>query len=511
MLKRNIVANFLGQGWASIMGLAFIPIYIKFLGIEAYGLIGLFAVLQAWMSLFDVGVGATIGREMARFTAGEHSPKAIRDLLRTLECLVFTLALLIAGVIGFGADWLAADWLVVEKLPIDEVSRAISIIALLVGLRVVEGIYRSAIMGLQRQVWLNGAHAALSTLRYGGVIAVLVFVSPTISAFFLWQAVISIVSVLVYATKLYQFLPKAAGRAHFSHSALMGVLGFASGVLGVNVLSVVLTQLDKVLLSRLLSLESFGYYMLATVVAASLSIVIGPITQALYPRMVELVSAQDDRGFAEVYHLGAQLVSLISVSIMPVLFFFPEGALYLWSGDMPLAKEVAPIMAPLVLGSFLNGLMWMPYQSQLATGWTRLSLVVNFCAVCFLVPMILWLVPIYGAIAAAWSWVVLNMAYILILVHFMHQRILPAEKYQWYRSDVCAPAGGAFLVLLIFKYVLSPDMETMGRVTWCLYLSLVALAVFATAVRLCDRVWPEVLERVSENRYVSHFVRKTRR
>ena len=69
------------------MSLAFIPLYIKYLGIEAYGLIGLFAVLQAWLVLLDMGMSPTLSREMARFTGGHHSPQSIRDLLRTLESL----------------------------------------------------------------------------------------------------------------------------------------------------------------------------------------------------------------------------------------------------------------------------------------------------------------------------------------------------------------------------------------------------------------------------------------
>ena len=56
MLKRNLIANYLGQGWTALMGLAFVPLYIQYLGIEAYGLIGLFAVLQAWLALLDMGL-----------------------------------------------------------------------------------------------------------------------------------------------------------------------------------------------------------------------------------------------------------------------------------------------------------------------------------------------------------------------------------------------------------------------------------------------------------------------
>ena len=81
MLKRNLIANYLGQGWTAIMGLVFIPLYIKYLGIESYGLIGLFGVLQAWLSLLDMGMTPTLSREMARFTAGTHSAASIREPL----------------------------------------------------------------------------------------------------------------------------------------------------------------------------------------------------------------------------------------------------------------------------------------------------------------------------------------------------------------------------------------------------------------------------------------------
>lgn len=71
MLKRNLIANYLGQGWNALMGLAFVPLYIKYLGMEAYGLIGLFALLQAWLSLLDMGMTPTLNPEMARFSGGQ--------------------------------------------------------------------------------------------------------------------------------------------------------------------------------------------------------------------------------------------------------------------------------------------------------------------------------------------------------------------------------------------------------------------------------------------------------
>src|SRR5947208_2709137 len=91
-LRSNLVANYIGQGWSALMSLAFLPLYIKYLGMEAYGLIGLFATMQAWLALLDLGMTPTLSREMARFTAGIRSVSSIRDLLRTVEIICLALA-----------------------------------------------------------------------------------------------------------------------------------------------------------------------------------------------------------------------------------------------------------------------------------------------------------------------------------------------------------------------------------------------------------------------------------
>ena len=220
LFRKNIIANYLGQGWTVFLGLAFIPLYIKYLGIESYGLIGLFAAIQVWLSLLDMGITPTLNREMALYSAGTHSPQSICNLLRSLEVICFSLAAFIAMGVWMASGYLASDWLRVEKLPIVVVTQAISVMAFVVALRFIEGIYRSSLLGLQRQVWLNGANVVFATLRHGGVIAVLLWVSPTIQAFFFWQALISLLTVLVFATSVHRTLPKPPTPPKFSRKAL---------------------------------------------------------------------------------------------------------------------------------------------------------------------------------------------------------------------------------------------------------------------------------------------------
>jgi O-antigen/teichoic acid export membrane protein len=195
----------------------------------------------------------------------------------------------------------------------------------------------------------------------------------------------------------------------------------------------------KLLLSRMLPLKIFGYYALASSVASVLFALGMPVTTAFYPRFVALVTQHDEASLAGVYHHGQQLLSVIIGSAAAVLMLFGDRVLLAWTRDPALVENAAPLLTVLALGTLLNVLMWIPYYLQLAYGWTRLAVQVNTVAVAVLVPALVIVVPIYGAISAAWVWVTLNAAYVVFVISLVHRRLLTAEKGRWYRRDVAMP------------------------------------------------------------------------
>lgn len=77
-----------------------------------------------------------------------------------------------------------------------------------------------------------------------------------------------------------------------------------------------------------------------------------------------------------------------------------------------------------------------------------------------IVPALLWTVPRYGAVGAAWVWVSLNAGYFLIAVNLMYRRIMTAEKWRWYSQDLLVPLGVSVLTVGLFKY-LWPTQDTL--------------------------------------------------
>jgi O-antigen/teichoic acid export membrane protein len=491
MLKRNLIANYLGQGWVALMSLAFIPLYIKYLGIEAYGLIGLFAVLQAWLALLDMGMTPTLSREMARFSGGVRDVQSICDLLRTIEFLALIVAIVIVFGIWISSDWLASNWLKADKLPVGTVAHAFSLMGVVTALRFLEGIYRSSLVGLQRQVFFNVINSIMATLRGAGAVVVLVFYAKTIDAFFIWQGVVSLLMVVALGAITYSALPEATRYARFSIDSLRGIKRFAGGVMATTLLALMLTQIDKILLSKLMTLQDFGYYALAGSVAGGLSMFIGPVAQAAYPNMSKLVAQHNESSLLSVYHTSTQLLAVLLIPIVLTVSFYAYETIYVWAGDLTLAKKTSSILSALVIGTLLNGIMTIPYMLQLAYGWTSFAVKLNIMAVLVLIPAIFIAVPKFGGLGAAWMWLLLNTGYITFGIHFMHRRLLPSEKWRWYINDLLVPTLGAIGVLLILS-PLHPNLEN-GRIAWLLFIAANAFTAIVAAAFMASQIRPRIL------------------
>jgi len=470
------------------MGLVFVPLYIHFLGIEAYGLIGIFATLLAIFGLLDMGLSNTLSREMARLSVQDGKAQEMRDLLRTLEIPYWAVGLLISVIVIVLSPFIAHRWVNAENLSPNTVQTAIMIMGLAVAFQWPIGLYSGGLMGLQRQVLLNGINVVMATFRGVGAVLVLWLVSPTIDAFFSWQIVVSVVHIGLIVFFLWRSLPDAAEPPRFRRELLLNIWRFAAGMTGITVLVTILMQLDKVILSRMLSLEMFGYYTLASVVAMTLYRFIAPVFSATYPRLTNLVALGAAEEILDLYHKSAQLVSVLILPAALVVALFSKEVLLLWTQNPETAEHTHLLVSILIMGTAINGLMNIPYALQLAYGWTRLTFLCNLVSVLILVPLLISLTKWYGGVGAACVWVVLNVGYILVAIPIMHRRLLPTEKWRWYSIDVGLPFGVALLVAGAFRLVLPMPVNNLALGANIVVISAVTLGATALATPV-TRVW----------------------
>jgi O-antigen/teichoic acid export membrane protein len=487
-IKRNVAANFLGKSWTGVLNFLVTPVYLKFLGIEAYGLIGFFSSLLAISLLLDLGLSTTLNRELARLASGTDSTVAARNLMRSLESIYWAAALVIGLLIGASAHRLASSWLPGSSIGVDQATRAIFLMGVVIALRWVATLYSSGLMGLHRQVLANGILIAMITLQAVSAICAMLLFGRNVLVFFSAQVFAGAVQIVVLVVCLWRSMPSSEVQPKFEIASVRAVWHFAAGVSGITILSVLLTQSDKVLLSKLLSLENFGYYVLAGSIAGALNLPAMAMYGAMFPVMAASMSRSPDSDLPKIYHASCQALSVLLIPAGCLIVMFSEELLTLYIRNSEVVANTHVLLSLIALGNTLLGLMVLPLALQLAAGWTRLSLYKNVVAAFLYVPCMVLSVKSYGAIGAAVTWVSLACGYVLFEIPIMHRVLLLAEKRRWYAFDIGMPIAICIFVTGFARLAMPRHMEP--RFTIPTLLAAFGLSVLACL--FCFLKWGEL-------------------
>ena len=441
-LKRNILASYASQIYVTLVGILILPLYLKYMGAEAYGLVGFFTMLQAWFNLLDMGLTPTVARETARFRGGATDALSYRRLMRALQLIFSAIALLGGGAMFVFSGLIADGWLKVQNLPLAQVQLALQLMAVGVALRWMSGLYRGCISGSERLVWLGGFNAFVATLRFVVVLPVLIWVGHSPAVFFTFQLLVAMVELAGLATKAFGLFPAVPPGQQLGWSPaslftpIKPVLKFSLTIAFTSSVWVLVTQTDKLVLSKLLPLSDYGYFTLAVLAASGVMMISGPISGALLPRMARLQAEGDDEGLISLYRNATQMVAVIAIPACLVLAFFAEQVLWVWTGDAHAAAQAAPVLRLYALGNGFLAISAFPYYLQFAKGDLKLHLIGNVVFVLLLIPSLIWATLTYGATGAGYAWMGSNALYFLAWVPRVHSRLASGLHTQWLIRDV---------------------------------------------------------------------------
>lgn len=459
-LRLNLVASFAGRGWSSLLQLALVPIYLHLLGVAAYALVGFYTVLYSVVIRLDMGLSTTLNRELAVGSASRDADERRRltSLVRTLEFVYVSLAIVVGAAIALGAPLLSRYWLNHSSLDETTVRRAVTMMGLLVAVQWPVSLYEGGLRGLERQVLLNTINIVAATVRGLGAVLVLLLVSRTIIAYFVWQSIATGFQVAALAIAVWRSLPDSASRPRFVWAELRRVARFTAGISGISLLSLALTQSDKLVLSHLLPLDRFGYYMVASSVAGGLLIVATPLFEAIFPRFSALYSEGNTMALKRTYHAAMQLSSILVLPLGLTLVAFSDNIALLWLRDPVAVAHTHTLIALLAVGTTANVLMTIPFALQLASGWTALSFYKNVIALAFAIPFLIFAVRRWGEIGAALTWIIVNVGYLAFELPYMHRRLLRGALRSVYLVDV----GPSLLAVGIALWGVKVLMKSLG-------------------------------------------------
>ena len=494
-VRLNIAANLAGRVAAALINFAAVPVFLRLLGVESFGLVALYTTFQTLALVLDLGLSLTINRELALAGRDPGRLGRARSLLQASEAAYWGISILAGIVLAALSPYLATDWIRPQGLGPDEARNAFIAMGAALAVQLPAALYVGGLSGLQQQFGLNLTQVGFALLRAGGAILVLQHVSATPTAFLIWQALSALAQSLVLGLLLRRALPPATGGGRGEgFSLLRERWRFVIGANLLALLGAVVLQADKLVLSRTLPLETFGIYSLAALAASLLSQLSGPIFTAYQPRLTQLVGAGDAAGTVQAYRVYAQAMAVVVVPTALVGALFAPELMSLWTLRNPAAAGAALPFAVLVIGWALNGLATVPGTLQLAHGRPGFGVRMHAGAVVLLVPALAILAERYGATAAAGAWGVLNLGYLLLHGFVGSPQYLPrGTTLRWFAADVVlliAVAGAiAGLGRLVMPHGLPlwADVPAIG-LCWVVATAATAMAGERTRALLLQRL-----------------------
>ena len=480
-LRINIAANYFGRAYAMAAAYLFIPFYVAILGPSAYGVIAFYAVMLAIAALADVGLSSTFAREAAREPA---KPKLI-NLLSAAEriLLVGVGALSLAAFAGAG--WIVEHWLNVEDLDKAVTVNALRLMAITITPQILISLYSAGLLGLQRQVSANAIQALFVTCRSGLVIAVILW-KPDLPTFFLWQLGSTILFAFITRTALMSAmtLPWSA-IAPFRFASVQPHLRYAGGMLLLTVIAGINSQLDKLVVSRSLTLSEFGYYSLASLLAQIPVALTTPIAVALFPKLTEQIARGETARAYGYYKLCAQMIAFIGALAAACLVLFSREILTIWLQQPSLPAIVAQVTSMLAIGGLFLCLSLLPYYLSLAHGENRVIAVLSGLTLLASVPLTIIAISRYGLVGAASVWIALNLTNYVAVTLAVHRKYYRDRLTALALDSVVVPVALAAVPLYLAR--LAANEWASGPVTavlWAAAGAAVALGAFGTLHRL---------------------------
>tara|TARA_B100000787_G_scaffold35273_1_gene24531 strand:- start:6048 stop:7556 length:1509 start_codon:yes stop_codon:yes gene_type:complete len=458
-LKYNVIANYASQIFVTIIGIVLLPMYIKYMGSEAYGLVGFFAMLQVWFGVLDLGLTPTIGRQTARYNGGAISALEFRQLYRILTVLFLSVAVIGGGALFLFSKIIATQWLNIRNLNVDSVVISVQIMAISVALRWMGGLYRGVVTGSEKLVWLGGYNVIIAILRFAGVFVSMWQFGFMPVVFFVHQFGVALIEVIGLAIKSESLMPikkDLKKNIGWSLEPIKPVLKFSLTIAATASIWAFVTQADKLVLSGVLPLTDYGYFTLAVLVASAVMIIGGPISSAIMPRMAKLEAERNFEEVTRIYRQSTQLVTVIAGSTAVTLAFCAEPLLLAWTGDAVLVSNAAPILTLYAAGNGILSVAAFPYYLQYAKGDLRYHFIGHLLLLFILVPIIVIAAKQYGAIGAGYAWVIVTTLYLFIWVAVVHHKLQPGLHWKWLVKDVLTIGVpmvllGAVVSLIEFK------------------------------------------------------------
>jgi O-antigen/teichoic acid export membrane protein len=443
-LVANSLWNFIGQGAPLVVGVVTIPLLIRELGLARFGLLTIAWALLGYFSIFDLGLGRALTKMVADRAYGIDPGK--------LRPMIWSALVMMLG-IGIGGSVVV---LLIASPLVDVVIRpspslrheAITTIFWLgasLPLITVSSGLRGVLEAKQLFGWVAAVKLALGLSTFIGPVLVIPF---TVSLDVIVPVLVAsrVVTGLVTFALCQSIVPDL-WRPDVRPGLFPRLLRDGSWMTVSNVISPLMTYLDRFFIAGLMSLTAVTYYATPYELTTRMTIVPVSVTGVLFPAFASVHRTEPAR-VAWMFSRAILLMGLVWFCLCLSMIASAGYLITAWLGP-EFANHSTLVMQILILAIFLNGIAFIPFALLQASGRPDVTAKLHLAELPFYLIGLIVLVHLAGIVGAA-VMALLRMGIDLVLLLYFSGRLTPVGTQLAVRVIfmVMVAAGALSLTLL---------------------------------------------------------------
>ena len=442
-MLRGGLATFTGNAWAVVVGVVTLPIALRGLGAERFGLWVLLQTLSAvsgWLSLADLGLRAAVVREVAH-AQGRGDPAAADRIAGTATRVYGALAVVVALVTIVIGHTLLPDWFGTPSDLHDDFRSATLWFSAQIAAELMLVAAQALIEGSQRVAVARGVHALRATaIAFGvsiaatrsGSLGTVAAVSAAVTCF-------SAAIAWLLAFRLTTTRPRG-----WSSSVARQLVRYGSQIGAINATGVLHRTMDRIVIAAIYGPAAVALVEIATQIANGVSIALSvayPLTAT-----ASWVDGRGDRdGLRRLLVRGTKLTLLATLPATAIGTILAANVVEVWMGARWI--EAGGLTTLAVAGVSLAAPSQAASLILQATGRARDVLGPAILAVGVNLVLTVWLARAFGIAGVFWATIVTASAL-----------GVPIVRHALARTQT---AGGALLRAALMPTVL-PALVTFG-------------------------------------------------
>jgi len=195
-IKYALSFSYTARIYSALISVVVTPLYLDRVGVEGFGLMGFFLMLQGWIAIIDAGISGSLSRQISITKSNKEI--FVKFLKQFYLVVIFFICIAFLFIV-FGylsKHYIAVSWLN-SQLDLDVLETSVFAMLITLAIRYLCGPFQSGLVGLEKHGVLSVYSVIFATIKFPLGLFVLDYYNNSLTNYFIYQGCVSFLELFV--------------------------------------------------------------------------------------------------------------------------------------------------------------------------------------------------------------------------------------------------------------------------------------------------------------------------